>query len=315
MSIINAQGVSIRYVTGDFKDIGLKEYIVRRLQGKYTVNEFWADWDISFSLEKGDMLGIIGSNGAGKSTLLKAVSGIMVPTKGHMEINGSVAALLELASGFDGDLTVRENTYLRGAMLGYTRKFMDEKYSEIIDFAELQNFQDRPFKQLSSGMKSRLAFSIACLVNPDIIILDEVLSVGDGAFRKKSGNKMKEILSSGVTGILVSHSVPQVRELCNKILWLDHGKQIAFTDEVELYCDAYEEFLQTKKLPQTRSQVENLAENHLKRIQQEREKAARSEAEKLQAILEQGKSDAALDAALAIVRKQKPELLVSREPK
>lgn len=134
---------------------------------------------------------------------------------------------------------------------------MDEKYDEIIEFAELQNFQDRPFKQLSSGMKSRLAFSIACLVNPDILILDEVLSVGDGAFRKKSGDKMKSILKSGVTGILVSHSVPQVRELCNKILWLDHGKQIAFTDEVELYCDAYEEFLNTKSCPRMSRRCRN----------------------------------------------------------
>lgn len=173
-------------MTGDFKDIGLKEYVMRRLKGHYHVKQFWADKDISFSLEKGDMMGIIGTNGAGKSTLLKAVSGVMVPTSGRMTIHGSIAALLELASGFDKELTVRENTYLRGAMLGYTRKFMDEKYDEIIHFAELEEFQDRPFKQLSSGMKSRLAFSIACLVNPDILILDEVLSVGDGAFRKKA---------------------------------------------------------------------------------------------------------------------------------
>lgn len=186
MAIIKADKVSICYMTGDFKDIGLKEYVMRRLRGKYQVKKFWADKDITFSLEKGDMLGIIGTNGAGKSTLLKAVSGVMVPTSGRMEINGSIAALLELASGFDKELTVRENTYLRGAMLGYTRKFMDEKYDEIIEFAELQEFQERPFKQLSSGMKSRLAFSIACLVNPDILILDEVLSVGDGAFRKKA---------------------------------------------------------------------------------------------------------------------------------
>ena len=185
MAMIRAEGISIRYITGDFKDIGLKEYVMRRLKRNYHVTEFWADRDITFSLEKGDMLGIIGSNGAGKSTLLKAVSGIMIPTKGHMEINGTIAALLELGSGFDGDLTVRENTYLRGAMLGYTRKFMNEMYDSIIEFAELQDFQDRPFKQLSSGMQSRLAFSIACLVNPDILILDEVLSVGDGAFRKK----------------------------------------------------------------------------------------------------------------------------------
>lgn len=249
MQAIRCENVGIRYITGDFKDIGLKEYVIRRLKGQYEVREFWADRDISFSLERGDMLGIVGANGAGKSTLLKAVSGIMVPTVGSMEVNGSVAALLELGSGFDQDLTVRENTFLRGAMLGYTRKFMEEKYDEIIAFAELEDFQDRPFKQLSSGMKSRLAFSIACLVQPDILILDEVLSVGDGAFRKKSGEKMKEILASGVTGILVSHSVSQVRELCNKVLWIDHGRQILFSDDVNAACDAYEEFLKTKKLP------------------------------------------------------------------
>ena len=201
---------------------------------------------VSFSLERGDMLGIIGSNGAGKSTLLKAVTGIMVPTKGWVKVNGTIAALLELASGFDGDLTVRENTYLRGALLGYTRKFMNEKYEEIIDFSGLQEFQDRPFKQLSSGMKSRLAFSIACLVKPDILILDEVLSVGDGAFRKKSEEKMMEIIHGGATTILVSHLLEQVRSMCNKVLWLDHGKQIAFGETQEL-CDRYEEFLKKKR--------------------------------------------------------------------
>lgn len=309
MAIIKAEGVSIRYLTGDFKNIGLKEYVVRRLKGNYRVTEFWADKNITFSLEKGDMLGIIGTNGAGKSTLLKAVSGIMAPTEGHMEINGTIAALLELASGFDGDLTVRENTYLRGALLGYTRKFMEEQYDAIIAFAELQDFQDRLFKQLSSGMKSRLAFAIACLVKPDILILDEVLSVGDGAFRKKSGDKMKEILTGGVTGILVSHSLGQVRELCNKILWLDHGKQIAFTGEVTLYCDAYEEFLATKKLPKTAEEVRKLAEGWRKRQQRKREEAARTEAQKLQAVLEKGESKAALEAALAIVKKQRPDLL------
>ncbi len=245
MPIIKVSGVSVRYITGDFKDIGLKEYFVRRISGRYKVKEFWADKDISFELEPGDMLGIVGGNGAGKSTLLKAISGIMIPTEGSIEVNGTIAALLELASGFDKDLTVRENTYLRGALLGYTRKFMDEKYDEIISFAELEDFQDRPFKQLSSGMKSRLAFSIACLVNPDILILDEVLSVGDGAFRKKSGAKMRQILDSGVTGILVSHSLSQVRELCSKVLWLDHGKQIAFGD-TQAVCDRYETFLNEK---------------------------------------------------------------------
>lgn len=309
MAIIKADNVSIRYITGDFKDIGLKEYVMRRLKNNYKVTEFWADKNVSFELEKGDMLGIIGTNGAGKSTLLKAVSGIMIPTEGHMEINGNVAALLELTSGFDGELTVRENTYLRGAMMGYTREFMDEMYDHIIEFAELRDFQDRPFKHLSSGMKSRLAFAIACLVTPDIIILDEVLSVGDGAFRKKSGDKMKEILSAGVTGILVSHSVGQVREMCNKILWLDHGKQVAFSDNINLYLDAYEEFLQTKKLPQNEEDVKKLAADFKERKKKEREKAERTEAQKLEAILEAGDSESSLQAAISIIKKKKPELL------
>lgn len=170
MSILEVRDVSIRYITGDFKDIGLKEYVLRKLRHDYHVTEFWADRDISFTLEQGDMLGIIGTNGAGKSTLLKVISGIMEPTQGSVHREGTIAALLELASGFDGDLTVRENTYLRGAMLGYTRKFMDEMYEQIMQFSELKEFEDRPFKQLSSGMKSRLAFSIASLVQPDILI-------------------------------------------------------------------------------------------------------------------------------------------------
>lgn len=247
MAIIKAENVSIRYITGDFKDIGFKEYVVRRIRGDYHVREFWANKGVSFELERGDMLGIIGTNGAGKSTLLKAVSGIMVPTQGRIQVSGSVAALLELTSGFDGDLTVRENTYLRGALLGYTRKFMDEMYDQIIEFAELRDFEDRAFKQLSSGMKSRLAFSIACLVNPDILILDEVLSVGDGSFRKKSGEKMQEVLANGVTGILVSHSLSQVREMCSKILWLHKGEQIVFGADVKGICDEYERFLNTKE--------------------------------------------------------------------
>lgn len=243
MSILEVKNVSVRYITGDFKNIGLKEYIIRKIQRNYRVTEFWADRDVSFTLERGEMLGIIGSNGAGKSTLLKAVSGIMEPTRGSIRREGTIAALLELGSGFDGDLTVKENTYLRGAMLGYTRKFMDETYGDIIDFAELREFEDRPFKQLSSGMKSRLAFSIASLVEPDILILDEVLSVGDGAFRKKSEAKMREIINGGATTILVSHSLPQVREMCDKVLWLHKGRQIDFGDDVDGICDRYKAFL------------------------------------------------------------------------
>ena len=309
MEIISAENVSIRYKTGNFKDIGLKEYVTRKLKGTYYVNEFWADKDISFSLQKGDMLGIIGTNGAGKSTLLKAVSGIMVPSQGRIKVRGSVAALLELASGFDKDLTVKENTYLRGAMLGYTRQFMDEKYNDIIAFSELENFQDRPFKQLSSGMKSRLAFSIACLVDPDILILDEVLSVGDGAFRKKSGAKMAEILKGGVTGILVSHSLTQVREMCNKILWLDHGKQVAFSDEVKLYCDAYEEFLFSKKLPQNRKEVEAAVKNLQNRKLKKLAANASNEINRIEAMLNKENKETAVKAAAVFLQKKKPELL------
>lgn len=291
--VIRAENVSIRYILGDFKDIGFKEYVVRKIKKEYKIREFWADRNISFELEKGDMLGIVGTNGAGKSTLLKAVSGIMVPTEGKMTVDGNIAALLELSSGFDPDLTVRENTYLRGALLGYTRSFMNDKYDEIIAFSELQDFQDRPFKQLSSGMKSRLAFSIACLVNPDILILDEVLSVGDGAFNRKSSKKMKEILSSGVTGILVSHSIGQVRELCNKVLWIDHGNQIAFSDQVGLYLDAYSEFLDTKMLPQSPADIEKLANNYRNRKEAEAEE----------------KEDRELRLAINLIREKRPDLL------
>ena len=247
--IISCNHVSIRYMMGDFKEIGIKEFILRKITGKYKTREFWADKDVTFKINRGDMLGIIGTNGAGKSTLLKAITGIMTPTKGYVERKGTIAALLELASGFDGDLTVKENTYLRGAMLGYTRAYMDSAYKDIIEFAELSEFENRPFKHLSSGMKSRLAFSIASLVNPDILILDEVLSVGDGAFRKKSEAKMKEIINGGATTILVSHSISQVRSMCNKVLWLDHGNQITFGEDVQGICDAYEKFLSDKILP------------------------------------------------------------------
>lgn len=273
MSVIQAEHVSIRYITGDLKNIGFKEYLARKWRGNYHIKEFWADKDITFSIDSGDMLGIIGTNGAGKSTLLKAVSGIMRPSEGTLKVKGNMAALLELGSGFDNDLTVRENTYLRGAMLGYTREFMDAQYNSIIKFAELEDFEDYLFKQLSSGMKSRLAFSIACLVNPDIIILDEVLSVGDGAFQKKSMDRMKRILSSGVTGILVSHSPKQVRRMCNKVLWLDHGNQVVFSDDVATCCYAYEEFLITKRLPRSKEEIMQLANDWQERMEEDGEDA------------------------------------------
>lgn len=238
MNTIEVKNLKVEYLTGDIKNIGLKEFIMMKIHGKHKIENFVALNDISFVLQAGDMLGIIGGNGAGKSTLLKVISGIMKPKDGKCVVKGNIAALLELASGFDGDLTVRENTFLRGAMLGYTRKFMNEKYQEIIDFAELKEFEDRPFRQLSSGMKSRLAFSIASMVKPDILILDEVLSVGDGAFRVKSEKKMQSIISGGTTTLFVSHSLEQIRRLCNKVLWIEKGKQIAF-GETKSICDKY----------------------------------------------------------------------------
>ena len=242
---VRCDGVAVKYAVGDFKDIGLKEYVIRRLSGNFEEHEFYANRNVTFSLERGDMLGIIGRNGAGKSTLLKAISKILIPCEGRIETKGKISALLELSSGFDGDLTVKENTYLRGALLGYSRGFINEKYGDIIDFAELSGIEDRPFKQLSSGMKSRLAFSIASLVEPDILILDEVLSVGDSGFREKSEKRMREIIKNGATTIFVSHSIDDIKALCNKVLYLDKGEQIAFGSDVNEICNMYENSTKT----------------------------------------------------------------------
>ena len=242
-TMLKVNDVSISDKIGDFKDIGLKEWTMRHLKRQYHVETFMAVNHVSFELEEGEMLGIIGTNGAGKSTLLKAITGVMEPKGGSIERGGNVSALLELASGFDPDLTVKENAYLRGAMLGYTRAFMDETYQHILDFSELRAFEDRPFKQLSTGMQSRLAFAIASLVQPEILILDEVLSVGDGAFQEKSAKKMREIIEHGAATILVSHSLGQVRELCDKVLWLHRGEQIAWGDMGPI-CERYETFLE-----------------------------------------------------------------------
>lgn len=247
-AVIEAKNVSVEYIMGDLRNIGLKEYVVKKLTHTYKNEAFTALSKVSFTLYRGDMLGIIGTNGAGKSTLLKVISQIMRPSTGSVTVNGKIAALLELASGFDNDLNLKENAYLRGAMLGYTRGFMDKKYPEILNFSELNEFENRPFKQLSSGMKARIAFSIASMVEPEILILDEVLSVGDGAFREKSEIKMKEIIANGKATILVSHSIPQIRRLCNKVLWLEKGRCVAF-GEAETVCADYEKFLKTGALP------------------------------------------------------------------
>lgn len=248
-TIIEVKNVSVKYITGDLRNIGLKEYLMKKLTRQYEIKSFMAVNDVSFIVEQGDMLGIIGNNGAGKSTLLKVVTKIMQPSAGTVKVNGRIAALLELASGFDGDLNLKENAYLRGAMLGYTREFMDKKYPEILAFSELKEFEQRPFKQLSSGMKSRIAFSIASMIEPEILILDEVLSVGDGAFREKSEAKMREIIQNGKATILVSHSIPQIRRMCNKVLWLDRGNQIRFGEAASV-CNEYDAFLKIGILPE-----------------------------------------------------------------
>lgn len=242
-------GVSVRYRKSDSRSAA--SIIKRLFKREERSNTFWALKRISFELEKGDMLGVIGKNGAGKSTLMKAISGTLAPAAGEIHKNGTLCALLELSAGFDKEMTVKENVYLRGALLGYSKEFIDSKYDEIIDFADMRDFEDNPFRTLSSGMKSRIAFAIASLVEPDIIILDEVFAVGDGDFKKKSREHMQKILSDGkTTGLMVSHSLGSVRRQCNKVLWLDKGRMVMFGDP-KTVCDAYAEYLNSGKLPQT----------------------------------------------------------------
>lgn len=225
--------------------------IVKKFFKKSSSNDFWALKGVSFELEKGEMLGVIGKNGAGKSTLMKAISGTVTPASGEIERNGKICALLELGTGFDRDMTVKENVYLRGALLGYTKEFIDSKYEEIIDYADMREFEDNPFHTLSSGMKSRIAFAIVSMIEPEIIILDEVFAVGDGDFRKKSQQTMEKILSKGnTTALIVSHSIKTVKEQCSKVLWLHKGKMVMMGDP-ETVCAAYNDFLNTKKLPDT----------------------------------------------------------------
>ena len=220
------------------KILSIKEYIVQLIQRKVKYENFWALREIDFQINRGEVVGIIGKNGAGKSTLLKVISGILKPTIGSVSVNGNIVPMLELGSGFDFELNGRENIYLNGAVLGYSEQFLKEKYDEIVDFSELDRFIDVPLRNYSSGMIARLAFSIASVVEPDILIVDEILSVGDAEFQKKSGKRMQELMSGGTTVLLVSHSIDQIRELCDKVIWLEHGtlKMMGNVDEV---CDCY----------------------------------------------------------------------------
>ena len=217
----------------------IKEYIVNLLKRKVNYNYFKAVDDISFTIEKGEVCGIIGKNGAGKSTLLKIISGVIPATGGSIKINGKIAPLLELGAGFDTDLTARENIYLNGAVLGYSKKFLDEKYDEIVEFSELNDFMDQQVRTFSTGMMMRLAFSIATLVEPEILIVDEILSVGDAHFSNKSINKMKNMMSGGTTVLMVSHSLKQIKELCNRVIWIEKGKVKMDGNPLDI-CEQYE---------------------------------------------------------------------------
>ncbi|MDO4316744.1 MAG: ABC transporter ATP-binding protein [Lachnospiraceae bacterium] len=237
---IEVKDVSLCFNLSEEKVDDLKTFLIKKLKGDIRYNEFWALKNISFNVEKGDRVGILGLNGAGKSTLLKVISGVLKPTKGAIHVHGKIAPLLELGAGFDMQYTGRENIYLYGSVLGFSRSFLNQKYPEIAEFSELGKFLDVPLKNYSSGMRARLGFSIATVVEPEILILDEVLSVGDAKFRKKSENKIKSMFDSGVTVLFVSHSIGQVKALCNKAILLEQGELIA-SGGVEEVAAIYEE--------------------------------------------------------------------------
>lgn len=241
-TMVKVNNVTVRYKIANDRVSSLKEFVIKKFKKQITEKEFLALDDVSFSVEKGDVIGIVGRNGAGKSTLLKVVSGIQKPASGNVELGGRVVPMLELGAGFDFELSGRENVYLNGAVLGYTKEFLDEKYDEILAFSELGEFIEMPVRNYSSGMIARLAFSIASMINPEILIVDEVLSVGDENFQKKSRDRMVELMSGGSTVLFVSHNIQQVKDICNKAVWLRHGKVVMAGDS-ETVCNQYEESL------------------------------------------------------------------------
>lgn len=239
-TIVKLDDISLKFNIDNNRATSLKEFVVRWIKRDLKHGEFWALKHVSFEVEKGDVLGIIGHNGAGKSTLLKVISGIMKPTKGKVEAKGNIVPMLELGSGFDMELSGRENIFLNGAILGYTEKFLKEKYDEIVEFSELGEFIEVPIRTYSSGMLARLAFSVACVVEPEILIVDEILSVGDADFQEKSRKRMMELMAGGTTVFFVSHNLDQIKEMCNKVLWLEHGNTMMFGATREI-CEKYEQ--------------------------------------------------------------------------
>lgn len=241
--MIKLENISMKFNLGIEKEFSIKQAFVNFFNPKHKKKKkesFWALSDISFEVKKGEVIGLIGSNGAGKSTLLKVVSGVMKPTKGKVTVNGVISPMIELGAGFDMELTARENIFLNGAILGYSKKFLQDKFDEIVEFSELKDFLDVPVKNFSSGMTAKLAFSIATIVNPEILIVDEILSVGDIKFQEKSKNKMLDMIKGGTTVLYVSHSLESIKQLCDRVVWIEHGKMIKQGKTKEI-CDEYYE--------------------------------------------------------------------------
>lgn len=239
--MITVNNVSMKFDLGIEKNFSFKQAFIDILsfnKAKKKKEYFYALSDVSFHINKGEVIGLIGSNGAGKSTLLKVVSGVMKPSKGNVEVNGVISPMIELGAGFDPELTARENIYLNGAVMGYSKSFLEEKFESIVEFSELRDFLDVPVKNFSSGMTAKLAFSIATIVNPEILIVDEILSVGDIKFQEKSKNKMLEMIKGGTTVLYVSHSLASIEELCDRVIWLEHGKVIEIGETKEI-CKKY----------------------------------------------------------------------------
>ena len=236
--IIKVDNVSMCFNLSTEKHESLKEYLLAMVQGRLQYDEFYALRDVSLDIMPGDFYGLVGLNGSGKSTLLKTIAGVYKPSKGKVTVNGTIAPLIELGAGFDMDLTARENIYLNGTVLGFSPKYLDEKFDEIVEFSELQNFLDVPLKNYSSGMVARIGFAIATITKPDILIADEVLAVGDFLFQQKCEKRMKELMAGGTTVILVSHSIEQIERMCSKVAWLGRG-HLKMNGDTETVCNAY----------------------------------------------------------------------------
>lgn len=237
-TIVDVEHVSVIFNIANEKIQNLKEYFIKLVKRQLMFREFVAVDDVSFKVEKGDVFGLVGTNGSGKSTMLKVIAGVLEPSKGKCTVKGTISPLIELGAGFDMELTARENIYLHGALLGYTKKYLDERIPDIIDFAELHDFMEMPLKNYSSGMVARIAFAIATVANPDLLIVDEVLAVGDFRFQQKCEERIKEMIENGTTVLIVSHSIEQIQRLCNRALWIEKSKlrMIGNADEV---CKAY----------------------------------------------------------------------------